>query len=134
VKWARGQISPPVVLGVGPGVAVLVDVTVGIMFLGGLKVGVAVWVAVAVAVGRSVAVGSGVFVFTSTTGFGSVGCTAAGPEQALEITKIIIRTKTNFFIRVSFFTLNALILLQMNFLKTGQEERFGTNELIANVL
>jgi hypothetical protein len=86
-------------------VAVLVIVAVGIMVLGGLIVGVTVGVAVAVAVGRSVAVGKGVFVFTTTTGSGSVGCTAAGPAQALEIKITNIKTNSNFFIREPFFSI-----------------------------
>jgi len=102
VKWARGQINPLTVTWEGSDVAVLVIVAVGIMFLGGLIVGVAVWVAVAVAVGRSVAVGSGVLVLLITTGSGSVGCTAAGAEQALEIVIIKSNTNINFFIGAPF--------------------------------
>ena len=85
--------------------AVLVIVAVGITNLGGLIVGVTVGVAVVVAVGATVAVGSGVIVFITTAGSGSVGCTAAGAEQALEITMIKIKTRNNFFISKPFFTL-----------------------------
>jgi len=41
----------------------------------------------------------------TATGSGSVGCTAAGPAQALEIKITNIKTNSNFFIREPFFSI-----------------------------